>query len=54
MAARAIANSSMKSVETTERALPAFCMRLPLCQRGKIQEESMCQIGVVSWATYYP
>ena len=41
MAASAIANSPMKSVETAEGAMPAFCMRLPLHQRGKIQEESM-------------
>src|ERR1035437_9791939 len=41
MAPPAIANSPMKSVETAEGAMPAFCMRLPLHQRGKIQEESM-------------
>jgi len=41
MAALAIANSSMKSVKTAEDAMPAFCMRLPLHRRGKIQEESM-------------
>jgi hypothetical protein len=41
MAALAIASSSMKSVNTAEGAVPVFCMRLPLYQRGKIQEESM-------------
>src|SRR5674476_721054 len=41
MAALAVANSSMKSVKTAEGAMHAFCMRLPLYQRGKIQEESM-------------
>jgi hypothetical protein len=41
MAALAVANSSMKSVKTAEGAMPAFCMRLPLYQRGKIQEGSM-------------